>query len=61
MSEEMSSLLDLIQLSVDLSISIVEDLKGTQMVSNETVAILLKFKAKHDELIGILDTVNGMN
>lgn len=61
MNDPMLDLLDLIQTAVDLANSVRDDIAEQRSISNDTILLLSRFRTKHDELDGILDTLNGVN
>lgn len=56
------SLLDILQLSIDLANSVRADIATeNSAISNETVLAVSNFRAKHDELETVLDILNGVH
>lgn len=61
MTEEFAQLLDLIQNAVDLANSVLDDVREQRSISDETIILLSRFRAKHDELNTLLDIANEVN
>lgn len=51
----------ILQTSVDLATSVIQDAKEQRHTSDATIALAKKLKKEHDELEGVLDTINGVN
>lgn len=61
MNDPMLDIVDFIQTAIDLANSVRDDISEQRSISNETILLLSKFRAKHDELNTILDVVEGVN
>lgn len=61
MSDVKDSLLDFIQLAIDLGNSVADDIKHEHgEISENTVLLLSQFKSKHDDLADVLELANGI-
>lgn len=60
-NEALQKLLLFIETGVELHNSVACDITMDGAVSNETITIMNNFKFQHDELVAVLDILNGVN